>query len=147
MLTANFTSSQIYYWLSRPKSYPNFFQLDRSISHPEKKIHEYLCLAIITNEQHEVHRAGQVGCISRFHLISNLQSTRISLNLSWRRSAKRLLALFRKHGRGGRKNKGKEGTSRKVEGKRDLVLSGERIRGWRGRVLSIKRIIRLGWII
>lgn len=64
-----------------------------------------------------------------FHLISNLQSTRISLNLSWRRSAKRLLALFRKHGRGGRKNKGKEGTSRKVEGKRDLVLSGERIRG------------------
>lgn len=111
-----------------------------------KKIHEYLCLAIITNEQHEVHRAGQVGCISRFHLISNLQSTRISLNLSWRRSAKRLLALFRKHGRG-RKNKGKEGTSRKVEGKRDLVLSGERIRGWRGRVLSIKRIIRLGWII
>lgn len=112
-----------------------------------KKIHEYLCLAIITNEQHEVHRAGQVGCISRFHLISNLQSTRISLNLSWRRSAKRLLALFRKHGRGGRKNKGKEGTSRKVEGKRDLVLSGERIRGWRGRVLSIKRIIRLGWII
>lgn len=94
-----------------------------------KKIHEYLCLAIITNEQHEVHRAGQVGCISRFHLISNLQSTRISLNLSWRRSAKRLLALFRKHGRGGRKNKGKEGTSRKVEGKRDLVLSGERIRG------------------
>lgn len=113
-----------------------------------KKIHEYLCLAIITNEQHEVHHwAGQVGCISRFHLISNLQSTRISLNLSWRRSAKRLLALFRKHGRGGRKNKGKEGTSRKVEGKRDLVLSGERIRGWRGRVLSIKRIIRLGWII
>ena len=77
----------------------------------------------------------------------NPQSTRISLNLSWRRSAKRLLALFRKHGRGGRKNKGKEGTSRKVEGKRDLVLSGERIRGWRGRVLSIKRIIRLGWII